>query len=387
MSVLTTLQFVSENQPYIVPSKNQKAGITNVQNELCLYQFQNSFFQNTITNTFLGVSPRRQVIFTLTATTQWILEILPNQQFNVFTIICGQKQYLKLRGRCIVLCPRSYTAFFQLPLPNPDVCASCTGDITTQVKILCIGDSITEGGYCYSDPSTYESYLCTDLTTASPTQTFKICNQGVGGRTMITTGVSDYSGNQNPNCAVLPQPGTPCSYWDTTNWTSISTKAFGDFNFVLLMLGTNDCQQFNWNCRTNVMVDSMTQYLDNYTQMLTILEKTYPEAKIFVMRPPPACTDNLSYVPFSLVGINYKSDPEHPTYQTLFQALNTIASNFPSVTLIDLWTPFVEAMGGTDQLNNPTAWNAYLCDGIHPTPKGNELIANVIAPYLLKTEG
>jgi lysophospholipase L1-like esterase len=71
----------------------------------------------------------------------------------------------------------------------------------------------------------------------------------------------------------------------------------------------------------------------------------------------------------------------------LFQALNTIASNFPSVTLIDLWTPFVEAIGGTDQLNNPTAWNAYLCDGIHPTPKGNELIASVIAPYLLKTEG
>jgi len=106
MGILTTLQFVSENQPYIVPSRNQKAVVTNVQNELCLYQFQNSFFQNTITNTFLGVNPKRQVIFTLTATTQWTLEILPNQQFNVSTVVCGQKLYLNLRKRCIVLCPQ-----------------------------------------------------------------------------------------------------------------------------------------------------------------------------------------------------------------------------------------------------------------------------------------
>lgn len=385
MSILTPLQFVTGDQPFLVPSLTNppKATVTTVANESCLFRFQDSFLQNTLTGTYLSVV-RGKIQFTTIPTTTWQYRVIASEtQFILSTVLCGQRYNMNLRGRCVFLQRCVSTPFIVFPVTNPDPCAGCLSDIPTDVKILCIGDSITEGGYCYSDPSTYESYLCTDLTTLSPTTTFKICNQGVGGKTMITTGVADLSGEQNPDCA--KPPPTTNSYWDTSNWANIQQKVFGDFNVILLMLGTNDCQQFNWNCRMNVMVDGTTQYLDNYMQMLTILETTYPLAKVFIMRPSPACTDNLGYVPFSLVGINYESDPSQPAYRTLFQALQSIRSQFPTVTLIDLWTPFVDAIGGTDNLNTKAAWSPYLCDGIHPTPLGNQLIASVIAPYLVPT--
>jgi len=62
--------------------------------------------------------------------------------------------------------------------------------------------------------------------------------------------------------------------------------------------------------------------------------------------------------------------------------LDDIRAANPVVKFIDLWTPFIEKIGTTN-LADPTKYKPYLCDGIHPSKLGNQLIGEVVGSSIL----
>jgi len=188
-----------------------------------------------------------------------------------------------------------------------------------QVKVACVGDSITFG-YGLTNPST-QSY---------PAQLQALLGSGY------------VVGNFGVNGATV-QKGTAKSYWRTSQFRS--SKTFAP-NIVVIMLGTNDSKSGNWDA---------TKFNTDYRALIADYWNLPTQPEVYVCLIPPVYTPNAFGPTFNPAFIQ----------NTVVPAIRTIA-NQSGMPLVDNNTPL---------LNHPE----YFSDGVHPNAQGAGIIANTVA--------
>ena len=188
-----------------------------------------------------------------------------------------------------------------------------------QVKVACVGDSIT-AGYALQNPGV-ESY---------PAQLQSLLGNG-------------YSvGNFGLSGATV-QKRSDFSYWNTAPYrASLQFKP----NIVVIMLGTNDSKPWNWNA---------AKFNTDYRALIAKYQGLTTNPKVYICLIPPVYTPNPFGNTFDPVFIQ----------NTVLPAIQVVAAN-AGVTLIDNNTPLV---------NHPELFS----DGVHPTSQGAGVIASTVA--------
>lgn len=189
-----------------------------------------------------------------------------------------------------------------------------------QVKVACIGNSITYG-HGLKKEETYPVQLQNMLGSEWNVQNF-----GVSGRTLLSHGDLPY----------------------------IKEKAFTNAkefapDVVIIKLGTNDAKPQNWKFKDEFMAD--------YTALIKEFEALPSHPKVFICYPVPAYGKNFN--------INDSVVNNH-----IVPLVKKVAKK-NKTQLIDLYKP----------LNNHAEW---FPDKIHPTKDGAGEIARVVSQTLLK---
>lgn len=205
------------------------------------------------------------------------------------------------------------------------VCAAFLLGMTSawaQIKVACVGDSIT-AGYALANPGT-QSY---------PAQLQLLLGSG-------------YTvGNFGLSAATLLKQ-SDVTYWNTSQHSN--SLAYSP-NIVVIMLGTNDTKSWNWNA---------TNFAADYHDLIAQYQALPTQPKVYICLSPPVYTPNAFGTTF---------DPAF-VQNTLIPAIQAVSvSN--GVTLIDNNTPL---------LNHPELFS----DGVHPTVQGAGIIASNVAEAL-----
>jgi alpha-L-fucosidase 2 len=188
-------------------------------------------------------------------------------------------------------------------------------------RIVCIGDSITEGaGLKYQSSDSYPAQLDQILGNG-----FEVVNCGQSAATMLKQ--SDYS------------------YWQSNEFSNVFTV---DPDIVVIALGTNDSKDHNWDA---------DRFKQDYQSMIDLLKSSNPGVRIYVCLPPPAF--NHAW------GIN-DSTIRHGIIPILREL--TLENK---LRLIDLYTDFQ---------NHPVVFP----DSIHPNEAGAKMMAEFVAREIEK---
>lgn len=126
--------------------------------------------------------------------------------------------------------------------------------LSAQIKVACIGDSITEGWN--GNPSyvpTLQNLLGIN---------FIVENYGRSGATLLKNG------------------NVP--YW---NQAAFRKALLANADIITIMLGTNDTKSKNWDNHSN-------EFKSDYLALIDTLQATNKKAKIFLVLPVPVCKDN-----------------------------------------------------------------------------------------------
>jgi lysophospholipase L1-like esterase len=191
-----------------------------------------------------------------------------------------------------------------------------------QVKVACVGDSITFG-YGLANPGT-QSY---------PAQLQALLGSGY------------VVGNFGLNGATV-QKSTAKSYWRTSQYRN--SKAFAP-KIVVIMLGTNDSKSGNWNA---------TNFNADYRALIADYWNLPSQPEVYVCLIPPVYSPNAFGPTFDPAFIQ----------NTVVPAIRTVSTQ-SGMPLIDNNTPL---------LNHPE----YMSDGVHPNVQGAGIIANAVAAAL-----
>jgi lysophospholipase L1-like esterase len=199
------------------------------------------------------------------------------------------------------------------------VFAGFSGSAEAQVKVACVGDSITFW-YGLANPGTqsYPAQLQTLLGSG-----YIVGNFGVNGATV--------------------QKSTAKSYWRTSQHRS--SQRFGP-NKVVIMLGTNDSKSSNWNA---------ANFNADYRALIAEYQNLPTRPAVYIALVPPVYTPNAFGNTFDPVFIQ----------NTVVPAIRTIATQ-AGVPLIDNNSPL---------LNHPE----YFSDGVHPNVQGAGIIATTVS--------
>lgn len=189
-------------------------------------------------------------------------------------------------------------------------------DKDKKYKIVCVGDSITEGCGATTPHMSYPSILRSRLDEGS----FEVVNLGVGGRTMMRKGDFPYWNEDKFQEALASQADT-----------------------IVLMLGTNDSKSYQWD---------ESAFEQDYVDMVTEFQKMESSPAIWLMVPPPLYRDGTIDMKQSVINEHYP------------QKIPEIAArcSIPSNKVINLF----DALGG-GALANP---NYLLDDACHPNDFG-----------------
>jgi len=128
----------------------------------------------------------------------------------------------------------------------------------TPIRVVCVGNSITEGVGASDGAHSYPSQLVSLLGSG-----YQVYNCGVSARTMLKKG--DFP------------------YWNESKFVTAKNT---DPNIVIITLGTNDSKTDNWVYKN--------EYYSDYVAMVTEFRKNGRNPKIFVCFPAPAFIDNYS---------------------------------------------------------------------------------------------
>jgi acyl-CoA thioesterase-1 len=216
-------------------------------------------------------------------------------------------------------------------------CALCLlflASVRGEIRVTCIGDSITEGGACGSPGYVplLQYYLGDE---------YVVTNAGKSSMTMLKKG--------------LCNDQSPCSYWDTDSWqVALSSQP----DIVTIMLGTNDAKYpYNWEVKQQEEGD---YYALDYVDMIRQLRRLHPVPKIFLMVPPPLLTPGIY-------------DMNETVVNSIFPKVTRDIATVMDAEIIDLYTA----------INNEVDSGISMeCDGCHPTAAGNEVIVQTMYPYI-----
>jgi lysophospholipase L1-like esterase/regulation of enolase protein 1 (concanavalin A-like superfamily) len=193
-----------------------------------------------------------------------------------------------------------------------------------QIKVACVGDSIT-AGLGIADPGTqsYPAQLQALLGSG-----YTVQNYGDSGRTLMKN--------------------TGYSYWDSWAYTSSMSSSP---DIVVIMLGTNDTKAWNW---------SPTNFSTDYNALIAGYKGLASHPKVYICLAPPAYTNTMNFDPAFIQN-------------NLLPAIQGVATS-NGLTLIDNNTPL---------LNHEELFS----DGVHPTAQGASVIASTVADALTSGQG
>lgn len=195
-----------------------------------------------------------------------------------------------------------------------------TSDVTPQIKVACIGNSITSGAKDKQDIA-YPAFLGKLMG-----ETYHVINFGVSGRTLLRNGDFPY-------------------------WKEKTFQDAIDFNpdIVIIKLGTNDSKPQNWKYKD--------EFEKDYGDLISIFQKLPSNPKIYICKPVPAFKIRW--------GIN-----DSVIVNETIPMIEKIAKE-NKVELIDLYTPFRNE-------------ERVFPDGIHPDAEGAAMLAKEIYKAIIK---
>ncbi|MDD3321407.1 MAG: SGNH/GDSL hydrolase family protein [Paludibacter sp.] len=196
---------------------------------------------------------------------------------------------------------------------------------TSVQKIACVGNSITYG-YGLSSPST-QCYP-TQLQVLFGTTNWQVGNFGVSSRTLLKRGDKPY--------------------WNESAYTNAKTFLP---NKVMILLGTNDAKNTNWNPYGK-------EFVSNYKEMIDVFRNLSSKPEIYIGLIPPG--ENVVWT----ISFNYIKDSVNTHIKQV--ALES------GVNLIDI---FDGLNGNSSNWFNSTLFQS---DGIHPKTAGAAIIAQKV---------
>ncbi len=210
------------------------------------------------------------------------------------------------------------------------------------IKVVCMGDSITEGYGLGDDPGMFYPRRLQKFLGRG----YEVFNQGVSG--CCVTNTANEAGET---------VGSP--YALQAKYREALGLA-GDI--YILLLGTNDAQDgmsddLSYQDQLNNVIAYEKQFIHYYQQILDAVKKANPNAKIFICRPAPV-----------LECIWPKHSQKH--LDILLPYYDEILKRNPQCVLIDIFMAFKNSEGPLE--------NYYQPDGLHPNGNGAELIAESV---------
>lgn len=227
-----------------------------------------------------------------------------------------EKRYKKLGGRIQVIhkadCNHHPHSLFD-PSQIVDFALKCYG-MPVPRRIVCIGDSITQGAGCGPERR-WSTELGKKLGSS-----YEITNLGVSARTLLDAGDNPYRKEHAYKMALQMKP-----------------------EYVFIALGTNDSKPQNWAHKKH--------FADNYTTMIKELRKDNPSVKIFCLKAIPAFPENY--------GI---------TDKVIKEEVNPLIEQVAKVNkckIVDMYTPMLDQ-------------GKHVPDKVHPNPDGHAVMADVL---------
>ena len=213
----------------------------------------------------------------------------------------------------------------------------CFSSTLSKKVIACVGDSITKGsGASQISLTSYPSLLQNYFNHTD----YHIYNFGYGGATVIKN--------------------TTNSYWNTTLYRDALNS---DPNIVIILLGTNDAKESNWN---------ENLFIHDYKLLIQSFQSLSTNPKIYICTTPPAYSNGL-------FGIQQK---------IINEKLSNIIENIAidsNLRIIDLFNH----LGGNKLykkylfINESIPLYTKKNDGIHPNDYGYLEISHAIAVTII----
>lgn len=218
-----------------------------------------------------------------------------------------------------------------------------------KIKVVCMGDSITEGYGLGEDtalfyPSRLQKLLGDD---------YEVFNQGVSG-SCVTNTINDQG-------EVF---GMPYARQDKYQ-KALDLKG----EIYIILLGTNDAQDGSYDDvegqdPLSILISFENLFTSYYQAILNDVKKANPNAKIYIGKPTPV-----------MKCIWRKHQQKY--LDILLIHIDEILRSNPECVLIDVYKAF------RDYSKKPLI-QLYQEDGLHPNEKGAELISNVVYGELIK---
>ncbi len=207
-----------------------------------------------------------------------------------------------------------------------------------EIKVACIGDSITYGARLEDrDNRSYPAQLQMLLG-----EDYSVENFGVGGSTLIKKGIP-------------------------TVWNELNKIKEANPDIVVISLGTNDTCGMG-TCGDRKCWEYKDEYEGDYRDLLNELLSLPTRPQIFICAPSPMVLETPSLISERVKGLTLRK----PRLQELIDTVRKIAEE-KNIQFIDLNTPldhrpelFIEG------------------DGVHPNTKGYKAIAQLVFDVLKK---
>lgn len=222
-------------------------------------------------------------------------------------------------------------------------CAFAAMGVQAQIKVACVGNSITAG-----------STLSNAATQAYPARLgallgkgYTVKNEGLSGAYMQKAGRSPY--------------------WTTSQFKDVFSYKPA---IITICLGTNDARATQWN---------RARYVADYKAMIDTFSSISPKPRIWLMKPMPAwyATNNSSVKP-SVPGWGFDNGiagngiSGFTIRDSVLPAIEQVALE-KGLPVIDLYNPML--------MGKPYTYNVtpnYAPDGVHPNALGHDTLARVI---------
>ena len=214
--------------------------------------------------------------------------------------------------------------------------------IGDQIRIACVGDSITQGFGSHKFQHSYPLLLGRQLGAD-----FLVMNFGVSSSTamdVLSPSEFPYTSSRMFNDSIHSNP-----------------------DIVILQLGTNDAKKWNWD---------EYYFILSYLRIVHIYRMLPSYPRIFLVVPPPVYRDiivnhELSAIDETVVNVRFPA---------IFQKLSTNL-NIPLIN-------FFGVLGGRNQsrANDAHMGVRWTSDGIHPNDRGYEVLAKEAMRVLMRTQ-